>query len=108
WLLTVAAMFSIQLGSALSLGLIPTLGPLGTAWLRLSMAAPLLLALACPPLKNLRLRDAPVVVGLGVATAVMSVTFLAAMERIPMGTAVAIEFLGPLTVEALRGPGAPM
>ena len=106
WLLTVAAMFSIQLGSALSLGLMPTLGPLGTAWLRLSMGALILLALARPPLKNLRLSDAPVVVGLGVATAVMSVTFLAAMERIPMGTAVAIEFLGPLTVAALRGRGA--
>ena len=106
WLLTVAAMFSIQLGSALSLGLMPTLGPLGTAWLRLSMGALILLALARPPLKNLRLSDAPVVVGLGVATAVMSVTFLAAMERIPMGTAVAIEFLGPLTVAALRGSGA--
>jgi len=99
-------MFSIQLGSALSLGLMPTLGPLGTAWLRLSMGALILLALARPPLKNLRLSDAPVVVGLGVATAVMSVTFLAAMERIPMGTAVAIEFLGPLTVAALRGRGA--
>lgn len=105
WLLTVAAMFSIQLGSALSLGLMPTLGPLGTAWLRLSMGALILLALARPPLKTLRLRDAPAVVGLGVATAVMSVTFLAAMERIPMGTAVAIEFLGPLTVAALRGRG---
>ncbi|MGO4587370.1 EamA family transporter [Paenarthrobacter sp. 2TAF44] len=105
WLLTVAAMFSIQLGSALSLGLMPTLGPLGTAWLRLSMGALILLALARPPLKTLRLRDAPVVVGLGVATAVMSVTFLVAMERIPMGTAVAIEFLGPLTVAALRGHG---
>jgi inner membrane transporter RhtA len=70
------------------------------------MGALILLALACPPLKNLRLRDSPVVVGLGVATAVMSVTFLAAMERIPMGTAVAIEFLGPLTVAALRGRGA--
>lgn len=106
WLLTVAAMFSIQLGSALSLGLMPTLGPLGTAWLRLSIGALILLALARPPLKNLRLSDAPVVVGLGVATAVMSVTFLAAMERIPMGTAVAIEFLGPLTVAAWRGRGA--
>lgn len=106
WLLTTAAMFSIQLGSALSLGLMPTLGPLGTAWLRLSMGALILLVLARPPLKTLRLRDAPVVVGLGVATAVMSVTFLAAMERIPMGTAVAIEFLGPLTVAALRGRAA--
>jgi len=106
WALTVAAMFIMQLGSALSAGLIPTLGPVGTAWLRLSMAALILLVLARPPLKSLRLHDAPAVIGLGVATGLMSVTFLAAMERLPLGTAVAIEFLGPLSVAALRGRGA--
>lgn len=106
WALTVAAMFSIQLGSALSAGMMPTLGPIGTAWLRLSMGALILLALARPPLRSLRLRDVPAVLGLGIATGVMSVTFLAAMERLPLGTAVAIEFLGPLSVAALRGRGA--
>ncbi|MDT0196501.1 EamA family transporter [Arthrobacter sp. AB6] len=105
WALTVAAMFIMQLGSALSAGLIPALGPVGTAWLRLSMAALILLVLARPPLKSLRLRDAPAVIGLGVATGLMSVTFLAAMERLPLGIAVAIEFLGPLSVAALRGHG---
>ncbi|WP_314325157.1 EamA family transporter [Paenarthrobacter ilicis] len=105
WALTIAAMFSIQLGSALSAGLMPTLGPMGTAWLRLSMGALILLLLARPPLRSLRLHDAPAVLGLGVATGVMSVTFLAAMERLPLGTAVAIEFLGPLGVAALRGRG---
>ncbi|WP_232481604.1 EamA family transporter [Arthrobacter sp. YN] len=105
WALTIAAMFSIQLGSALSAGLMPTLGPIGTAWLRLSMGALILLLLARPPLRSLRLRDAPAVLGLGIATGVMSVTFLAAMERLPLGTAVAIEFLGPLSVAALRGRG---
>lgn len=105
WALTIAAMFSIQLGSALSAGLMPTLGPIGTAWLRLSMGALILLLLARPPLRSLRLRDAPAILGLGIATGVMSVTFLAAMERLPLGTAVAIEFLGPLSVAALRGRG---
>lgn len=38
---------------------------------------------------------------LGVATGFMTTFFLAAVERIPLGTAVAIEFLGPLTVAAL-------
>lgn len=106
WALTVAAMFLMQLGSALSVGLITTLGPVGTAWLRLSMAALIFLVLARPPLRSLRLRDAPAVLGLGVATGLMSVTFLAAMERIPLGTAVAIEFVGPLSVAAVRGRGA--
>ncbi len=78
---------------------------IGTAWLRLSMGALILLLLARPPLKSLRLRDAPAVLGLGIAVGLMSVTFLAAMERLPLGTAVAIEFLGPLSVAALRGRG---
>lgn len=32
----------------------------------------------------------------GVTTGLMSIAFLAALEHIPLGTAVAIEFLGPL------------
>jgi inner membrane transporter RhtA len=36
----------------------------------------------------------------------MSIAFLAAIERIPLGTAVAIEFLGPLTVAAVRSHSA--
>jgi inner membrane transporter RhtA len=105
WALTIAAMFSIQLGSALSAGLMPALGPIGTAWLRLSMGAIILLLLARPPLKSLRFSDTPAILGLGISVGIMSVTFLAAMERLPLGTAVAIEFLGPLSVAALRGQG---
>ena len=40
--------------------------------------------------------------GIGGATGLMTVAFLAAIERIPLGTAVAIDFLGPLTVAAVR------
>jgi inner membrane transporter RhtA len=102
WGLAVAAMMSVQLGSALSVGLISTVGPAGTAWLRLSMGALIFLAIARPPLRSLRRSDVPALVGLGVATGLMTIAFLAALERIPLGTAVAIEFLGPLTVAAVR------
>ena len=44
----------------------------------------------------------PALLGLGVTTGLVTITFLAAIERIPLGTVVAIEFLGPLTVAALR------
>lgn len=102
WSLAVTAMLSVQLGSALSVGLIDVVGPAGTAWLRLSMGAIVFLILARPPLRSIRRHDVPALLGLGIATGVMTIAFLAAIERIPLGTAVAIEFLGPLTVAAVR------
>lgn len=102
WALAVSAMLSVQLGSALSLGVIDTIGPAGTAWLRLSLGALAFIAITRPPLRSLRRADIPVVIGLGVTTGLQTITFLAAIERIPLGTSVAIEFLGPLTVAAAR------
>ncbi|WP_246854629.1 DMT family transporter [Naasia sp. SYSU D00057] len=102
WALAVGAMLSVQLGSALSVGLIEEVGPAGTAWLRLTAGALLFLAIARPPLRSIRRADVPAILGLGVATGLMTLSFLAALERIPLGTAVAIEFLGPLTVAAVR------
>ena len=102
WGLAIVAMLSIQLGSALSVQLMSQVGPAGTAWLRLTAGALILLALARPPLRTVRRRDIPVLLGLGVATGLITITFLAAIERIPLGTAVAVEFLGPLSVAAVR------
>ena len=105
WTLAVAAMLMIQLGSALSAGLlIPELGAGGTAWLRLTLGAIILVAIARPPLRSIRRTDVLPLLGLGVATGLMTVFFLAAIARIPLGIAVAIEFLGPLAVAALRRP----
>ncbi|MBG6181527.1 EamA family transporter [Arthrobacter sp. CAN_A1] len=102
WGLAITAMLSVQLGSALSVDLIGVVGPAGTAWLRLSMGALILFILVRPPLRSIRRRDVPTIFGLGVATGVMTLGFLAALEHIHLGTAVAIEFLGPLTVAAVR------
>lgn len=102
WGLAVTAMLSVQLGSALSVNLISTVGPAGTAWLRLSAGALVFVALARPPLRAVRRPDVPVLLALGITTGLLTTTFLAAIERIPLGTAVAVEFLGPLTVAALR------
>ena len=62
------------------------------------------LLLARPPLRQVRRADLPALLGLGVTTGLVTVGFLAAIERIPLGTAVAVEFLGPLGVAALRSP----
>lgn len=102
WSWAVAAMLSVQLGSALSVDLIDTVGPAGTAWLRLSMGAIVFVAIARPPLRDVRRHDIPGLLGLGITTGLVTISFLAAIERIPLGTAVAIEFIGPLTVAAAR------
>lgn len=106
WVLAVAAMLSVQLGSALSTDLIATAGAAGAAWLRLSIGAIVFLAIARPPLRSLRTSDLPALLGLGVTTGLQTVAFLAAIVRIPLGTCVAIEFLGPLTVAAVRSRSA--
>jgi inner membrane transporter RhtA len=95
-------MLSVQLGSALSVPLIGTIGAAGTAWLRLTVGALVFLVLARPPLRSTRRADLPALLGLGVITGLVTICFLAAIERIPLGTAVAVEFLGPLTVAAIR------
>ncbi|VXB83220.1 Inner membrane transporter RhtA [Arthrobacter sp. 9AX] len=102
WGLAVTAILSVQLGSALSVNMIETVGPAGTAWLRLSMGAIILLVIGRPPLRSIRRQDVLPLLGLGITTGVMTVGFLAAVEHIHLGTAVAIEFLGPLTVAAIR------
>jgi inner membrane transporter RhtA len=97
-----AAMLSVQLGSALSVSLIDVVGPGGTAWLRLGMGALIFLAIARPPLGSIRRADVPALLALGIMTGLMTIAFLGAIERIPLGIAVSIEFLGPLTVAAAR------
>ncbi|WP_051299492.1 EamA family transporter [Arthrobacter castelli] len=99
-------MLSVQLGSALSVDLIAAVGAAGTAWLRLTMGALILLALARPPLRDVRRRDMPALLGLGITTGLVTIAFLAAIEHIPLGTAVSIEFLGPLTIAAVRSHNA--
>lgn len=108
WSMAVAAMMMIQLSSAFSVGLIEQVGAAGTAWLRLALGGLVFLMLARPQLRRIGRKDVAAILGLGVASAVMSVAFLSALEHIPLGTAVAIEFLGPLAVAAIRSGSARM
>lgn len=98
WTLAVSAMLLIQLSNALSVPVIAHVGPAGTAWLKLCFGGAVLLAVVRPNLCAIQRSDLPALLGLGLATGFMSVFLLAAIERIPLGTAVAIDFLGPLIV----------
>ena len=96
--MAVAAMLAVQFSNALSVPVIDQVGPAGTAWLRMCFGVVFLWIIARPVIRSLRRKDLPALLVLGVVTGFMTVFFLAAIDRIPLGTAVAIEFLGPLTV----------
>lgn len=102
WTLAVAAMFSVQIGAALSVRLFDVAGAAGTAWLRLTAGAVIFLAISRPRLRGLGWYDLRGALALGVTTGLITTSFLTAIERIPLGTAVAIEFLGPLGVAVIR------
>ncbi len=105
WSMAVAAMLTVQVSNALSVSVIEQVGAGGTAWLRMCFGAILLWLFVRPAFRGLRWKDAPALIALGVVTGFMTVLFLAAIERIPLGTAVAIEFLGPLAVASVAGRG---
>ena len=105
WGMALASMFSVQLGSALSVHLIATVGPAGTAWLRITAGALIFIAWSRPPLRSVRKRDLAPLLALGVMNGLATASFMAAIARIPLGTTVAIEFLGPMTVAAARSHG---
>ncbi|UNX55911.1 EamA family transporter [Georgenia sp. TF02-10] len=94
-------MLAVQLANALSVSVIDQVGAAGTAWLRMSFGVVFLWVIARPAVRSVRRRDVPALLALGVVTGFMATFFLTAVERIPLGTAVAIEFLGPLTVAGL-------
>lgn len=104
--LFVVGALSMYVGAALAVGLFTRLSPSAVAMLRMIGAAAVLLAWRRPARsawRGPRFRQA---VALGLATALMNVTFYEAIARLPLGTAVAIEFCGPVAVAAVASRGA--
>jgi len=101
-----AAMGCVQLGLAASIGLAGTLGSEGVAWLRLAWAAVILVAIARPWRMKFTRATLGICALLGLATAGMTLGFMKAVETIPLGTASALEFMGPLAVAIIQGRGA--
>ncbi|MFD9433510.1 DMT family transporter [Streptomyces sp. NPDC060002] len=99
--LVLLGIVSVQVGSALAKNLFSAVGSSGTVSLRLFFAAAVLMLLWRPSLRMHR-RAWTVVLGYGVTLGLMNLCFYLALARIPLGIAVTVEFLGPLTV-ALAG-----
>lgn len=103
--MAVASMLCVQLGLAASVGLIDDVGAGGAAWLRLFWAGVLLLVLVRPRRSTFSPAALRAGTALGLATAGVTLLFMAAVARLPLGTASALEFLGPLGVAVLRSRG---
>ena len=104
--MALAAMVCVQIGVALSVGLFDDVGAEGAAALRLAWAGVLLLILVRPRPSAFTRRGLAASAVLGVVTGAMTLCFMGAVARLPLGTASALEFLGPLGVAVARGRGA--
>jgi len=103
--LAIGSMLLVQIGLAISIGLIDDVGAEGAAWLRLAWAGLLVPLLVRPRLRSFGRRALLTAAALGVVTAGVTMLFMAAIARLPLGTASALEFLGPLGVAVARGRG---
>jgi inner membrane transporter RhtA len=99
--LLVGAIISMQCGAAVATGLFAHAGVAGTAFMRCSFAAVVLLAVTRPRLRGRSRTDLAWLLVFGVLLAGMNTAFYEAIDRLPLGTAVTIEFLGPLTVATI-------
>ncbi|WP_066953805.1 EamA family transporter [Streptomyces lushanensis] len=95
--LVLLGIVSVQVGSALAKQLFSTVGSFGTVALRLFFAAAVLM-LWWRPSPRMNRRTWTVVLGYGVTLGLMNLCFYLALARLPLGIAVTVEFLGPLTV----------
>ncbi|MGE5408653.1 MAG: EamA family transporter [Syntrophothermus sp.] len=99
--LVLSSIVAIQSGSALATGLFDSLGPLGTVFLRSLFGALCLVALTRgAPLRRRGWPHRDVAL-LGVVVAAVNLLFYAALDRLPLGITVTLEFVGPLGVAVI-------
>jgi len=103
--MAMGSMLCVQVGLAIAVTLIDRIGVEGAAWLRLAWAGILLLLIVRPKRSAFTRQSFVMCVVLGVVTAAITLLFMAALDRIPLGTASALEFLGPLCVAVAHGKG---
>lgn len=103
--LMVGSGISLYLGAAIAVGLFDAFEPTVVAWFRIAGAAVILIVLNRPSPTAFIGADGVRALTYGVVTLAMNMTFYEAIARLPMGTAVAIEFLGPVAVAAVGSRG---
>ncbi|MFJ3800310.1 EamA family transporter [Streptomyces sp. NPDC090088] len=99
--LVLAGGISVQFGAALAVTLMPRAGALGVVTLRLFAAAVVLLVVCRPRLRGHSRTDWGTVIVFGITMGAMNGLFYEAVDRIPLGTAVTLEVLGPLALSVV-------
>jgi inner membrane transporter RhtA len=101
--MVLVATVSVQLGGALAVLLFRRMDPLAVVSVRLAVSAVILLAVCRPRLRTLRRTDWMLLASFGVSIVAMLGLLYLALERIPLGLAITLEVLGPLTLSVLTG-----
>jgi len=91
-------ILSLQFGAAFAKDLFHLVSPTGMVWLRMATAAVVLGLVARPALRGRTRADWQVAIAFGVTLGVMNWSIYQSIARIPLGVAVTIEFVGPLTL----------
>jgi len=99
--LVLTSIVCIQLGAAVAVNLFESLGPIAVTFLRLAFAAVLLLVARRHQIDARARNHLGLLLLFGCVIGLMNLAFYGAIARIPLGIAVAIEFIGPLGVAAL-------
>lgn len=90
-----------EVGAGLAVTLFPDTGPLGMVTLRLVFSAAVLLAVFRPSFRGRSRADWLTVLGFGLVLAAMNALFYLALDRLPLGPTVTIEYLGPLVLSVV-------
>lgn len=101
--LVIVGLACQEVGASIAVTLFPTVGPVGMVTLRLVFSALILLLISRPALRNRSAIAWRTAVAFGLSLSGMNVCFYLALERLPLGTTVTIEFLGPLVLSVVAG-----
>jgi inner membrane transporter RhtA len=99
--LVLLATASVQLGATIAKHLFRELGPGGATLMRVGIGALVLLVVGHPRLGGYTRRNYLLASLFGLAMAAMNLSFYSALNRIPLGVAVTLEFVGPLGVAVI-------
>ena len=99
--LVVAGVTSVQLGAAIANSLVDERTPTGLVMLRLVFGALILGLLFRPRVRDRSSRELQLALAFGLTLVTMNFCFYQAIDRIPLGIAVTLEFVGPLGIALL-------